>query len=176
MALKVPICTFDARSGILCARCESKLKVGQISQADVTASKAFVQLAERIGELNRITLHRAIEVSGDYVLEVDEQDIPILRSNSDLLSELGRAMHGRVWVVAANTQERRFLDDLFYPIRILTVNTVWMPDGTKISKVIVTGRKGDRYLSDLQRMRNVVKRVRGLDLIIETEREAMIRT
>jgi hypothetical protein len=176
MPVKVPICTFDAKTGILCGNCEAKLRSGKITQADVEASKAVVALADKIPEVSRFTLHRAWSVGGDYVLELDARNLQTVRSEPEILAGLASTLGGRAWTVAAGTGDRKFLDDLFFPIRILTVNTVWMADGSRVSKVIVTGKRGEGFLSNLQRLRNVVKHVKGIELIIETEREAMVRT
>jgi hypothetical protein len=176
LPLKTPICTFDAKTGILCGKCESRLRSGQITQADVDVSKALVKLAERVGELNRVTLLRSFEEGGSYLLEFEPQDIQVLRSSPEISSRLEEALHGRVWIVGASNSERRFLEDLFYPLRVLTVNTVWVPDGSKVTKVVVPGRRTARYASDLEKLRSLVRKVKGIELMVESEREAMLRS
>ncbi len=175
MALKLPICTFDAKTGILCAKCESKLKAGQISQADVEASKALVRLAEKNGELNKISLLRAVEVGGDYVMEFEQADLPAVRSNPATVAKLEQALKGRVWVVGSPSSDRRFLEDLFYPTRILTVNTVWMADGSKLTKAIVAHSREDGHKPDSEKLKAVVGQIRGIHLAVETESDPMLR-
>ena len=175
MVVHLPICNFDARTGILCSKCESKLKSGEISAADVEVSKALVHLAERVPEVNRVTLRRAFEVGGNYAIEFESQDMQALRSSDSIRSELERLLNGRVWMVAAGGTERRFLEDMLFPVRVLTVNTVWLPDGGKRTKVIVPGRRSERAIGDFEKLRAMVKKVRGIDLMVETEREATYR-
>ena len=43
--MKSPICSFDAKSGVLCRKCETKLKSGSITQDDVEAAPAEIERA-----------------------------------------------------------------------------------------------------------------------------------
>ena len=47
--MKSPICSFDAKSGVLCSKCEIKLQTGGITQDDVDAS-TIPQEAELEGD------------------------------------------------------------------------------------------------------------------------------
>ena len=172
MQPKLPVCYFDARTGILCANCESRLRKGEITPADVEASKAVAQLSDRVPELTKVTLRRAFEAHGSYVLEFERGDMPTIRSNAALQSELEGALKGKVWLVGAGTNDRRFLEDVFFPAKVLTVNTVWLPDGGKKTKVIVPARRSERRIGDFDKLRDAVKQARGIELLVETEREA----
>jgi len=172
MQPKLPICYFDARTGILCGNCESRLRKGEITRADVEASKAVAHLLDRMPELGHVNLRRAFEASGSYVLEFEQGDMTALRSNPLLQSELEGALKGKVWLVGAGASDRKFLEDLFFPARVLTVNTVWLPDGGKKTKVIVPARRSERRIGDFDKLRDAVKQARGIELLVETEREA----
>lgn len=171
MQPKLPVCYFDARTGMLCGNCEARLRKGEISRADVEASKAVAQLSDRVPELNKVTLRRAFEANGSFVLEFEQADMQALRSNPLLVSELEGALKGKVWMVAAGGNDRRFLEDVFFPAKVLTVNTVWLPDGEKKTKVIVPARRSERRIGDFDKLREAVKRARGIELLVETERE-----
>jgi len=172
MQPKLPICYFDARTGILCGNCEARLRRGEISTADVEASKALAHLADRFPELTKVTLRKAFEASGSYVLEFEQTDMQALRSNPLLQSELEGALKGKVWLVGAGGNDRKFLEDVFFPAKVLTVNTVWLPDGGKKTKVIVPARRSERRIGDFDKLRDAVKQARGIELLVETEREA----
>jgi transcription antitermination factor NusA-like protein len=176
LPIKLPICSFDAKTGILCAKCESKLKNGEISKADVEASKTLIHLADKFPELGKVTLRRSFESGGNYVMEFEQADLTHLRANPKLAPELDAAMKGKVWVVGAGGSDRKFLEDIFYPAKVLTVNTVWLTDGGKRTKVIVPARRSERYAGDFEKLRDMVRQARGIELLVETEREAMLRT
>lgn len=174
LPVRLPICNFDAKTGMLCANCESRLRRGEISKADVEASKAVVGLADRLPELGRVTLKRAFEVGGAYVLEFEQQDLVAIRSNPSVYTELETVLKGKVWVVGAGSSDRKFLEDIFFPARVLTVNTVWLPDGGKKTKVIVPARRSERRIGDFDKLREAVRQARGIELLVETEREAAL--
>ena len=171
MQPKLPVCYFDAKTGMLCGNCEARLRKGEITSADVDAAKAVAQLSDKVPELTKVTLRRAFETNGSFVLEFEQSDLPALRSNPLLISELEGALKGKVWIVAAGGNDRRFLEDVFFPAKVLTVNTVWLPDGEKKTKVIVPARRSERRIGDFDKLREAVKQARGIELLVETERE-----
>ena len=175
MPLRIPICVFDAKTGILCAKCQAKLQAGQILDSDVVVSKALVKLAESVPELNKAALLRSLQADGNYVLEMERADAFLFRSKPEVKQKLEDSLKGRVWVIGASNSDRQFLEELFYPIRILTVNTVWMPDGSKLSKVIIPGKKPERLRGEIEALRKVVKQVKGIELLVESEREATLK-
>jgi transcription antitermination factor NusA-like protein len=175
LPLRIPICAFDAKTGILCAKCQMKLTAGQITEADIQASRALVKLAEKIPDVNKMTLLRSFRVEGNYILEVEQADAAIVRSKPEIKQKLEEQLKGRVWVIAASNSERRFLEDLFYPIRLLTVNTVWLPDGSKLTKAIIPGRRVERLSGEIELLKRIVKQVKGIELLVEFEREATVR-
>jgi transcription antitermination factor NusA-like protein len=175
MQPKLPVCYFDARTGILCGNCESRLAKGEITKADVEASKAVAHLADRFLELGRVTLKRAFEGHGSYVLEFEQAGMAALRSNPLLHPELEGALKGKVYLAGAGGTDRKFLEDVFFPAKVLTVNTVFLPDGEKKTKVVVPARRSERRIGDFDKLREAVKQARGIELLVETEREVASR-
>jgi transcription antitermination factor NusA-like protein len=175
LPLRIPICAFDAKTGILCAKCQAKLTAGQITEADIQVSRALVKLAEKIPDVNKMTLSRSFQVDGNYVLEVEQVDAATVRSKPEIKQKLEEQLKGKVWVIAASNSDRRFLEDLFYPIRLLTVNTVWLPDGSKLTKAIIPGRRVERLSGEIESLKKIVKQVKGIELMVEFEREATLR-
>jgi len=174
LAPRIPICAFDAKTGILCAKCQAKLTAGQISDADIQASKMLVKLSDSIPEINKMALLKTHEVGGNYVLEMEQPDVAVARSRPEIKQKLEDGLKGKVWLIPNSNSDRRFLEELFYPIRILTVNTVWLPDGSKLTKVIVPGRRPDRLRAEIEALTKIVKEVKGIELMVESEREATL--
>lgn len=175
MPLKIPICAFDAKTGILCGKCQAKLNAGQISNSDIVVSKALVKLAESVPEVNRMTLLRSYGVDGSYVMEMEPTDASLVRSKPEIKQKMEDLLKGKVWVIGNSNSDRQFLEELFYPIRILTVNTVWLPDGSKLTKVIIPGKRPERLRGEIEALKKVVKSMKGIELIVESEREATLR-
>ena len=69
--MKTPICSFDARMGVLCPKCDAKLRSGQLTKTDVDVSIKLTKASEKNSEIGRMSLTKAIQVDGDYVLVVE---------------------------------------------------------------------------------------------------------
>ncbi|MCP8321764.1 MAG: transcription elongation factor NusA [archaeon] len=168
--MKTPICSFCAKTGILCPKCEAKLRGGHISKADVEASVQLTKLAEKLPELNKITLIRAFDIDGEYVLVLKAGDLATLRREPQTIKKIESGLQRKVWFIEGEASDRKMLEDLFYPIKIVTVNMVWLPDGSKLTKAIIPGRKTEKFPLDIEQVKRVAKEVRGIDLLVEFER------
>lgn len=169
--MKTPICTFDARTGVLCPQCDAKLRSGQLSKTDVEVSIKLSKAAEKSSELGKISLTRAIQVGGDYLLVLDPGTLAPLRRDPSFQRTLQNVLGGKIWLTEADTTDRKELEDLFFPIRVANVNTVWLPDGTKLTKVIIPGKRTDRFPHDTDMISRILKETREMDLMVEFERQ-----
>ncbi len=164
--MKTPICSFDAKSGVLCRTCEAKLKSGSITQDDIDAAKKLINLADRNQEINKFTLVRGTRVNGDFVLVLRGQDVSVLRGNQELTSKIEKEMGEKVWVVEAEASDRRFIESLFHPIKVLSVNFFWLPEANKLTKVVVAD-DGKNAQLNLEKVQKIAKAVRNIELLIE---------
>jgi transcription antitermination factor NusA-like protein len=164
--LKTPICSFDAKSGVLCRTCEAKLKSGSITQDDIDAAKKLINLADRNQEINKFTLVRGTRVNGDFVLVLRGQDVSVLRGNQELTSKIEKEMGEKVWFVEAEASDRRFIESLFHPIKVLSVNFFWLPEANKLTKVVVAD-DGKNAQLNLDKVQKIAKAVRNIELLIE---------
>ncbi|NWG09554.1 MAG: hypothetical protein HXX80_04510 [Nitrososphaerales archaeon] len=168
--MRTPICSFCARTGILCPKCEEKLRGGHLSKADVEVSVQITKLSEKLPELDKMTLIRAFDVDEDCVLVFKAGDLVTLRRDPETIKKIKLGLQRKVWLVEGETSDRKVIEDLFYPIKITTVNIVWLPDGSKLTKAIVLGRKTERFPIDIDQVKRVAKEVRRIDLLVEFER------
>ncbi len=164
--MKTPICSFDAKSGVLCRTCEAKLKSGSITQDDIDAAKKLINLADRNQEINKFTLVRGTRVNGDFVLVLRGQDVSVLRGNQELTSKIEKEMGEKVWFVEAEASDRRFIESLFHPIKVLSVNFFWLPEANKLTKVVVAD-DGKNAQLNLEKVQKIAKAVRNIELLIE---------
>ena len=164
--MKTPICSFDAKSGVLCRTCEAKLKSGSITQDDIDAAKRLINLADRNQEINKFTLVRGTRVNGDFVLVLRGQDVSVLRGNQELTSKIEKEMGEKVWFVEAEASDRRFIESLFHPIKVLSVNFFWLPEANKLTKVVVAD-DGKNAQLNLDKVQKIAKAVRNIELLIE---------
>ncbi len=165
--MKTPICSFDAKSGVLCRTCEAKLKSGSITQDDIYAAKKLISLADRSQEINKFTLIRGTRVSGDFVLVLRGHDVSVLRGNQELANRIEKEMGQKVWFVETEASDRRFIESLFHPVKVLSVNFFWLPEANKLTKVIVAD-DAKNVQFNLEKVQKIAKAVRGIELLVES--------
>jgi transcription antitermination factor NusA-like protein len=165
--LKTPICSFDAKTGSLCSKCESKLKTGHLSVGDVEASIKLTRLAEKNNILDKFTLVGAYKIEEKLVLILTPSDISILRSDIELLNKIKKEFNDNVWFVESGASERRFIENLIFPIKILSINLVWLPDGNKLTKIIISNKKNQNKKIDSNNVTKIAKEIKNIELLIE---------
>jgi transcription antitermination factor NusA-like protein len=153
----------------LCPQCEAKLENGQLTKADVDASIKIAKLAKTNSEIDKFSLFSCREVAGEFVLYLAKSDIDVIRQSRTLYRTLQSEFSGKIWVVESEANDRKFIEDLFFPTKILSINVVWVPGGIQKTKIIVSGKWTARFPIDITKVANIVKQIRQLDVVIEFE-------
>ncbi len=167
--MKFPICNFDAKNSILCPQCEKKVENGELTKADVDASINLAQLAKSNKEIDKFTLHSCKEFDGNFVLSFSKDDIMIIRRSRVLYGLLQGQFQGKIWLVEAKEKDNKFIEDLFFPTKILSINSVWAPGGVQKTKAVVSGKWTPRFPINTETLIQIVKNTRNLDIEIEFE-------
>lgn len=154
---------------MLCTKCESKLESGSITSDDVKAAIKMARLAEHHQLIDRFTLLRSTEVEDDFVLVLRSADVLLLRSNSDLADRIEGEFGQKVWFVESEASDRGFTEGLLKPLNVISVNLFWMPDGSKLTKAVVSG-DAKRARVNIEKVVKIAKAVRNIDLLIEFEK------
>jgi hypothetical protein len=153
---------------MLCRKCEAKLNSGSITQDDVEAATKLITLADRNQEINNFTLVHGIRVHGDFVLMLRGSDVSVLRSNAELASKIEKEMGQKVWFLETEVSDRRFIESLFYPAKVLSVNFFWLPGSNKLTKVTVAEDVKTSQLN-VEKIQEIAKAVKNIELLVEFE-------
>jgi transcription antitermination factor NusA-like protein len=167
--MKLPICNFDAKNMVLCPKCESKIESGNITKADVDASIKLAQLAKSNHIIDKFTLYSCKEFDGNFVLSLAKNDIMVIRQSRVLYRLLQDQFQGKIWLVEDDENDKKFIEDLFFPTKILSINSVWVPSGVQKTKAVVSGKWTPRFPIDTNKVIQIVKNARNLDIEIEFE-------
>ena len=167
--MQVPICEFDAKNAILCPQCESKVESGELTKADVDASIKLSELAKNNERINSFKLHKCREVDGNYIIHLSKNDIFTIRQSKDLYKLIQSKFAGKIWLVEADENDNRFIEDLFFPTKILSINSVWQPGGEQKTKAVVSGKWTPKFPIDIEKAIQIIKNARNLDIEIEFE-------
>ena len=158
--MKVPICTFDAKTGVLCPKCESRLKNGELSDIDVECSIKLIKLSQKNQDIDKLNLIGSQKIDEDYILILKDSNVSHINSNDKLVSSVEEEFKGKVWFVEANSSIRRFLENLFFPIRILKSNMIWLPDGNQVTQVTIESKDYEKFISIIEKIKRIVNAVR----------------
>jgi transcription antitermination factor NusA-like protein len=153
---------------MLCNKCQAKVKSGIVSDQYIEVAKYLMSIENKIQFLQKTRLENVLLAGGFLVLVVGKGDVAKFNSDPKLVRDLGDKFNKRVLVIESGVRDRQFLEDLFANQHIVTINIIWLPDGTTETRVVLQGR-GSRRLSKkrLQALVNVAKIVRNMDLRVE---------
>ncbi len=167
--MKTPICSFDARTGTLCTRCEAKLHSGHISEADIEGAIRLTKLAEREQEVNKFTMVSGSKVDDDFILSLRGSDIIFLRANPSIITKIEDEFKSKVWLIEAEANDKRFIENLFFPLRVLAINLVWLPDGNKLTRVVIAGSNKSRSTTQITKIQKITSMIKNIELLVEFE-------
>lgn len=164
----LPICGFDAKNVVLCPRCESRVESGALTRADVDATFILAGLAGENPQIDGFSLERCRNVGGNRVIYLEKSDILAVRRSRTLYRAMQERFAGKIWLVESGADDKGFIADLFFPIKILSVNSVWS-GGARRTKVVVAGRRTRRFPLDLDALRRIVLDIKGAEIDIVFE-------
>jgi transcription antitermination factor NusA-like protein len=165
--LKLPICIFDAKTGVLCPKCESRLKNGELSKIDVECSIKLIKVSAKNQNIDNLNLIGSQKIDEDYVLILKNSNVSHLNSNEKLINSVEKEFNGKIWFVDANSSIRRFLENLFFPVRILKTNIIWLPDGNQVTQVTIESKDYEKSFNLIEKIKKIVNVVRKIELVVE---------
>lgn len=166
--MKTELCSFCLKSGILCQKCSAKVKAGEISQLDLKIARLLLSLEEKYPSLQGVCFYKAVDVEKTLAIVVGRGDMPkILGYSGKITKAIGDETGKNVKVLENGVDDRKFLEDLFIPFSILTINTIWLPDGTTETRVILKRKRGSQLPYDVKALKEIASKVRNMSLRVE---------
>jgi transcription antitermination factor NusA-like protein len=166
--VKTELCSFCLKSGILCQKCSAKVKAGEISEVDLKIARLLLSLEEKYSALQNICFYKAVEVDRTLAIIVGHGDMPrLLGYGGKILKALGEETGKSIRILEYGVDDRKFLEDLFMPLSILTINTIWLPDGTTETRAILKKRRGAPVPFDVKALKEIASKVRQMSLRVE---------
>ena len=139
--MKLPICVFDAKTGMLCSNCKVKLEDGEITSEDVEISKVLVKFSsnktlQKAKFYNSIDTPKLMIIIGDSTLKTSLQNQQI----ADALIKAGKKPYE---VVVKEGTLKDTLTSLFAPVEVSGIDEIFVPDGTKEIRINLRGSEND---------------------------------
>ena len=166
--MKMGLCSFCLKSGILCQKCLAKLKSGEVSELDLKVARVLLSLEEKYPSLQNVYFHKAIDADRTLAIVVGPGDVPrLLGFGGKIVKALSEETGKNIRVLEYGVDDRKFLEDLFAPVNIMTINTIWLPDGSTETRVILRRRRGMHSSFDVKALKEIASRVRNITLRVE---------
>ena len=166
--MKTELCSFCLKSGMLCQKCAAKVKAGDISDLDLRVARLLLSLEEKYPSLQNVCFYRAVDVNKTLAVLVGRGDVPrILGYGGKIVKAISDETGKSVRVLEHGVDDRKFLEDLFIPLNILTINTIWLPDGTTETRVILRRKRGGQLPFDLKAIKEIAQNIRKMSLRVE---------
>jgi transcription antitermination factor NusA-like protein len=153
---------------MLCQKCSAKVKAGEISEVDLKIARLLLSLEDKYPSLQNVCFYKAVDVEKTLAIIVGHGDVPkILGYSGKIVKAIGDETGKNVKVLENGVDDRKFLEDLFIPFSILTINTIWIPDGTTETRVILKRKRGAQMPYDLKALKEIASKVRKMSLRVE---------
>ena len=112
-----------------------------------------------------------MEAGGTLAIIVGQGDVSRLLGYGGKIIKILEEKTGKIIrVIEYGTNERKFLEDLFAPLSIVTINTIWLPDGSTETRVILKKRWRMPFKLDVSALKKIAQEVRNMTLRIEFTR------
>jgi len=155
----------------LCPKCQAKLRSGKVTDIDLKVGRLLLSLESTYPPLQGIRFYRAVEAGDVLAVIVGRGNVARLLSyGGKIIRELGEKIGKTIRVLEHGVDDRKFLEDLFAPLSIITINTIWIPDGTTETRVILRKRRKKPPLINVEALKEIAKKVRGITLRVEFAR------
>lgn len=166
--MKTELCSFCLKSGMLCQKCSAKVKAGEITDLDLRIARLLINIEEKYPSLQNVCFYKALEVEKTLAIIVGHGDVPrLLGYGGKIIKALSDESGKNVRILEYGVDDRKFLEDLFIPFSILTINTIWLPDGTTETRVILKRKRGSQLPFDLTALKEIARKVRKMSIRVE---------
>lgn len=166
--MKSVLCSFCLKSGILCQKCSARLKSGEISELDVKIACLLLSLEEKYPSLQNVYFHKAVEAGKTLAVIVGPGDVHrLLGFGGRIIKTLNEETGRNIRVLEDGVDERKFLEDLFAPLSVMTINTIWLPDGSTETRAILRKRRGAQLPFDVKSLKEIAQKTRNMALRVE---------
>jgi transcription antitermination factor NusA-like protein len=153
---------------MLCQKCLAKVKSGEITELDLKIARLLLSLEEKYPSLQNVYFHKAVDADKTLAVIVGPGDVPrLLGYGGKIIKALGEEVGRSIRVLEYGVDDRKFLEDLFAPLSIVTINTIWLPDGTTETRVILSKRRGSHLPFDVKALKEIARKVRNITLRVE---------
>jgi transcription antitermination factor NusA-like protein len=156
--VKSPLCEICLKNyPLICGNCQEKIDEGEITELGVKIARSLTNLEDLFPSIKNVTFKRVIEIEGVIIVIVAKGDVRrIIGSSRRVLRQLEEDLNAKIRIVEESRNPQDILRDLIRPVRILGVNTIWLPDNSFERIVRISERERDNIPLTLTQLENAI--------------------
>jgi len=164
--MRLPVCNFDIESDMLCPNCQAKLDRGEITGFDIQFSKWILEKEKQYPNIDSVTLRKAAKAGSRLIIVVNKKNKETLLAEEALMQEITDE-YGELIIIEGAPKLRRIVKEFIDPANEVGVNSLWLPDGTKESIIMLREEDRERIKYSNDELREIVSAVMGESVLFE---------
>ncbi|MFW9809207.1 MAG: hypothetical protein ACFFE6_07480 [Candidatus Thorarchaeota archaeon] len=168
--MRLPVCNFDLESDMLCTNCQARLDRGELKHFDIEFSKWMLEREKAYPSLEDLSLQRAAKVGNKLILVVKKKGKNLILSEESLVNEMTE-QYGEPIIVEGPINLRKVVREFIQPANEVGVNSLYLPDGSKESIVMLRGEDRERISYTTDELRLIVSAVMGESVLFEYQED-----
>jgi hypothetical protein len=160
--LRTPVCQFDLKSGVLCPKCEAKLRENIVSELDIKIMAALLDEEKKFIFLQKSEYIKSIELYGViYIFIKFEEDVSQTQL-SLLETRLEAKTKRKVRLFMDSDNFNEFVGSLISPARLVSITKIWLPDGTEELGLLIDSKSKMTITPDI--LTEIVRLLKGKNI------------
>ena len=157
--MRTPVCQFDLKSGVLCPKCEAKLRENIVSELDIKIMAALLDEEKNFIFLQKSEYIKSIELYGViYIFIKIEEDVSQTQL-SLLETRLEAKSKRKVRLFKDSDNFNEFIGSLISPARLVSITKIWLPDGTEELGLLIDSKSKMNITPDV--LTEIVRLLKG---------------
>lgn len=129
--MRTSVCQFDLKSGVLCPKCEAKLRENIVSELDIKIMAALLDEEKNFIFLQKSEYVKSIELYGVIYIFIKFEEGVSQTQLSLLETRLEAKTKRKVRLFMDSDNFNEFVGSLISPARLVSMTKIWLPDGTE---------------------------------------------
>lgn len=154
--MKLPICLVCMKSGILCPSCQEKFDRGEITSLDIEVAKHLLEIEKKFPTIRDSIFFKAVDVGKMLVVLIKSEGRLYRPLWNKVAKRLSSKIGKPVRIVEKTASIRQIAEQVLAPARVLGVNVVWLPDGSRENYIRISQSDIRRLAINIKQAEKVI--------------------
>ncbi len=156
--MKSSLCTICLKNyPLICGNCQDKIKKGEVTELDVKIARILVNLEDKNPAIKDVTFKGVFQANDVIIVLVGKGDVRrILSASRRVVRQIEDEIGAKIRLVEESRHPQHILQDLIRPVRILGINTIWLPDNSFERKVRISARERENIPLTLEQLQHII--------------------